>query len=1692
MLQSFANLHNNEPNIPPALLATAALCFLRNLPESSKEGSEESQVYLALLSRYSNQDLPMPVVVRSAMALNDLFDENFDLAKELQKQGPQVIATVDTAKDFLTRYGKSNINEDQVAGALLFMVLTPDSVHYHPDTFVTAVREVAKGLSWQKVVRSFDRESLTVSPEQFLTLYNCMLPITQDNPQLDIQSLWGGQWKYRLTQLSFALALISLSSVQLDAASIPSLRSAYDPRECLDGPEEVVDFAQEAMRDTMISLDAVTAISEIVFNTENPISREDATYAQQVISAKTASFVCSAAGIPKPWSADHQNLMSRMLIPYLLKQQPNHRYVLHSLWKQDKHWLATRLIETHLEDPIKLPILLDHAEEHGWLDDLSTLVNGFGIDLAALAHRRGIVDLDQWASEKLARAPEEFSVALSKFLIIKAQDEMRTTRGEQSAPRTVSLAMKTVYGMLKILEEHMKDRRDELVALERQCMQAFPRLINYGEGFDDAIEANGAESNSLSQSTDAEMQDLYKRMYSTELEVRNIIEALQDCKTSSVPAKQDLFCCMIHGLFDEYVCFNEYPLGPLATTAVLFGGIISYRLITGLTLNVGLEMVLEAVRDYNPESSMYKFGLQALLHFLNRLPEWSEVCQQLVQISGLQGTEAYVRAEEVLRQERGEGNKAAPTDGTNGHADGNHMTNGNLDDYSATDAVTRRFQSVHTDPLPNPGMYADPDEEIQDKVLFVLNNVSKDNLDAKIVDLIEVLKPKHHHWFAEYLVEQRAKMQPNYQSLYLRMLDKLGESDLWINVLRETYVSVEKMLNSEATVSLVQERAYLRNLAYWLGSLTLARNKPIKHKNIDFKELLLEGWETQRLIVVVPFTCKVLGEGKNSVVFKPPNPWVMEIVSLLLEFYDLPSSEMKIQLRFDIEVLIRDLGLPSKGKGIERSNELKKRQEAYEEDMAGPSMDNLLDGFEDPTLGGLNKGVRNARFSPTTIASSLPDLDPLLVFPPSSGSPANQNRLRQIVQNAVQRAILEIIGPVVERSVTIATIATKDLIHKDYAQEPDEERVREASQQMAKALSGSLALVTCKEPLRMSMTNYIRLAASEVPDQAFPEGAILMCVNDNLDTACSLVEKQAEERSLPEIDAHIDAEIAKRRQFKADYPNEPYRDPVHSVWSSYIPEPYKQGPGGLNQDQLDIYLQFARQIRGTTNHTQNLSTDSGKQQIPDVLQDVAYPGMQNLPTPAEAPAIPMQPTQQQQQQPQQGRMAPQSIPAPRLQTQVNGYVDPGTLQDHIHELLSKVSQLASETPDTHYRDLPRDSPSVVIVGRIETLIMSAAQGPDPAAYFTASLIYPAMYREGVTHFELEVLAQIMRKVSQLSGSTAKDVILLLRNQDEERVLDAKITGALLEVGLMEFAYVDMVVARAIRARKITALKCLNQLLQDLLFTKYPVALRADFANSLGRVGEWFSQEPDLPEAEFLIVRLRDAGIPETIENVSDQPAVAKRHEMQYIFVEWVTLCRQPMPTDNMFVAFITELHSQQLLNSQEEMVLFLRICVDLAAEPIEREDLNAAADPNEVFFDVDALAKLIVLLVKNQGESIGSVQGNKAAYMNSILSLLVLILNNHHVMRGEQFNQRLFFRLFSSTFYYWHDLARGRNAQEDREMILVFAGILLLLDPHYFPAFTYGWLSLVSHRAFMPAVLKLSDNEVRKNPLLFNRPSNKI
>ncbi|KAL4810425.1 CCR4-Not complex component, Not1-domain-containing protein [Aspergillus unguis] len=1631
--------------------------FILYPPRNFSDDVKTKLVYAANM-RYQILGVEAPFEVASALQILNFVNPKYTLVRQLHSRGPRATSSPDAVYEAVAAAGPDCWSEEHIAAALLFLVLSQYSREFSLETYLGAVRSHYgdKQINWALIFRNFDRENLRLDVRQFAKLYAVLLPVATEDSTLDIQKLWGGDWEHRDTQMSFLTAFIACRT---DASQIPNLRATFPPDFFSDGPELVRLQGERAAKSPLRSLDAMKAIFDLaLFSQAAWAAMESQLLIKAVVQYDLPVFLCSALALPQPWTSVQQSFILRTLVVFIMKQEEGYQVALHGAWRQDKQWVAEQLFAMFTQDPTSTAAIYEHAVEYNWLDYLLGYTNGLAMDLACYAHRKGPFDLEQWVRNAAAKGIMDMGSLLSKFLRIKAEDELHVQRKEQSAPQMVSLSVKTVYTLLSVLEEYVGDR-ENLTPVQRICIQTYPRLINYGEGFDDIIDTNGETGNALPEPVDKKMQELFGKMYHEELSLREILELMRRYKSSREPPEQDLFACMVHGLIDEYHCYHEYPLEALTKTAVMFGGIINFRLVDGITLKVGLGMILEAVREHDVHDPMYKFGVEAIEQLINRLPEWAGFCHLLLQIPSLQGTPIFQKAEEVLREQ---GSQVRGESGRQDSTAGASITNGHVDEPALPDTANRKFVSIFVDPPLRPELYQEPDEDVQDKILFVLNNVSEQNIDEKLRDLIDVLKDSHHKWFASYLVEERAKLQPNFQQLYLDLLGRIDDKLLWAEVLRETYASTSKLLNSEATLGSSTERSHLKNLGAWLGSLTIAKDKPVKHKNIYFKGLLLEGYDSQRLTIVIPFTCKVLVQATRSTVFKPPNPWLMDIIALLMELYHF--AELKLNLKFEIEVLCKDLEIDHKV--IEPSVIIRDRSANIEDALSTANLPDGLEAFEDLALTSINQGIRNERLSPAAIMSTLPSLDKILVLPSSASSMVDANILRQIVHSAVERAIAEIITPVVERSVTIASISTVQLVSKDFAMEPDEEKFRHAAGNMVRQLAGSLALVTCKEPLKVSMTNYIRMIQQEYSEQPMPEGLILMCVNDNLDAACGIVEKAAEEKSLPEIEKVIESQLEARRRHRASRPSEPFIDPSMTRWGLFIPEPYRQTPGGLNKEQLAIYEEFARQSRGpAAAHAQTVSTDSGRQ-LPDVLQET-YPPIPNLSTPAEQPAVPHRTPQ-----PQQEIRLPQSALV-GASSQLNGFLETQNARDRVESLVSDLQQAARNASEEHVKDLGRDSAVLQEYNQALRSIV-ASQNGEEVARLTALKACTSLYSQTQGTLEIEVLVHLLAKLCDMSALVARYTWTVLAEVDDEHMFNVPVTVALIDAGLLDIRRVDMILTRLILQKNAGALEVLAELMDQILFNEEPSALRSDFSGSLEAMSKWLAEDPGLAPANEIIKKLRESGIPEVVNPLLSDKARSKRDQMEYIFTEWIGIYKAPGAVDRTYYAFLKDMHQRQVMANQEDSALFFRLSIDISVARFEHESQNPSGSLDEAFLYIDALAKLVVLLVKFQGEGTGPVKTSKSAYFNSILSVLLLVLNHHQVMRGEAFNQRVFFRLFSSILCEYSASGLQQNEQH-QEMMFTLANKLLSLQPQYYPTFVYGWFSLVSHRFFMSSMLNMPE-----------------
>jgi len=109
---------------------------------------------------------------------------------------------------------------------------------------------------------------------------------------------------------------------------------------------------------------------------------------------------------------------------------------------------------------------------------------------------------------------------------------------------------------------------------------------------------------------------------------------------------------------------------------------------------------------------------------------------------------------------------------------------------------------------------------------------------------------------------------------FLSLLEKLGDHKLELAVVGCTYDCLRMLLNHlDQAVQFTSHRTVLKNLGFWLGQLTLARNRPLKSRQLDLKALLFDAHVQGQLTAVLPLVCKILEGVALSKVFKLPNPW---------------------------------------------------------------------------------------------------------------------------------------------------------------------------------------------------------------------------------------------------------------------------------------------------------------------------------------------------------------------------------------------------------------------------------------------------------------------------------------------------------------------------------------------------------------------------------------------------------------------------------------------------------------------------------------------------------------------------------------------------------------------------------------------------------------------------------------------------
>lgn len=780
-------------------------------------------------------------------------------------------------------------------------------------------------------------------------------------------------------------------------------------------------------------------------------------------------------------------------------------------------------------------------------------------------------------------------------------------------------------------------------------------------------------------------------------------------------------------------------------TGELLGLLIEQHLISYAQLRVTLKLILDALK-YPVGSKMFNFGIQALAQFRSRLYEWPQYTLLLSKIEGLRGfptiVESIATTLKQLAQKDPEGKmmgsstsspKMSTTSTLNENGNPSEKTN------EASTNVTTLLQSTTKQ------SYENPPDKVQERVSFLINNLSANNMRSKTVEIKQLLQKPTWGWFSHYLVVRRVSIEPNNHELYAALLDELDIQQLTETIVEETYLNIKLLLQSDGIATSSSDRNLLKNLGTWLGRLTIAKNKPIRHKDLSFKDLLVSAYDKNQLVVAIPLVCKVLQHAGHSKIFKPPNPWLMGNLKMLAELYW--TEGLKLNLKFEIEILFKTLNLDLNE--IEPTSVLEKHGppginiSADKPAVSSPAVsqksvpvknlleDQHVESLQHPPPPPMNPAPEQLEARPEV--DIAPVLAKLQVNPAIAQLMVQHPAIKTAVYAGVSEAFAEVVPPIITTSANIAAVSTKEMVLKDFATEVDETRLQRASHAMVLPLACSLCVVTCKEPLCTGIITVIcaNLTQSGLPEQLAEEIASTIA-NENMELLCVYIDQLTKVKALEDVDRALAPAFASRVNYRKQQQHNgaPFFDVLslngapHPVQLPEILRPTR----GITPEQFRLYESF------------------------DQRSFLAMQQQHMSPVNNFQAASPMQHQQQQQQQFMGGE-------SPAMANNTN------VLNAKLEQMLLELDRLIRQSGMSAISQLPPNHDICLLIRQIPLLVSQSPSPLQTMITFVEKVVL--MLYQSATAFALEVYTMFLQSLFEISGEVTKETLSWLIYADDE-------------------------------------------------------------------------------------------------------------------------------------------------------------------------------------------------------------------------------------------------------------------------------------------------------------------------------------
>ncbi|KAG5009551.1 hypothetical protein JHK87_018066 [Glycine soja] len=1744
------------------------------------------------------------------------------------------------------------------------------------DVLIDTLMHLAPHTNWVRVIESLDHEGFFLPSEEAFSFLMSVYKHACKEP-FPLHAICGSIWKNTEGQLSFLKYAVS-APPEIFTFAHSGRQLAYV--DAINGHKLQNGHANHAW----LCLDLLDVLCQLAEKGHASIVRLIFDYP---LKHCPEVLLLGLAHINTAYNLLQQEV-SLIVFPMILKSAVGSGMILH-LWHVNPNLVLRGFIDSQNNDADSIVRIVEICQELKILSSVVEIIPYYySIRLAAVASRKEFLDLEKWLSSNLTTYKEAFFEECLKFLKDTHFGGSQNLSGKSfhQSGAVLSLYAEATATILKVLKSHTdlvasRQLSEELERLHISMIDTNPRLQNGGT-------ADSSTSDGYADDIEAEANSYFHQMFSDQLTINAMVQMLTRFKESSVKREKSIFECMIANLFEEYRFFPKYPERQLKIAAVLFGSVIKHQLVTHLSLGIALRYVLDALRK-PADSKMFLFGSLALEQFVDRLIEWPQYCNHILQISHLRSTHSEIVAfieQALARISSGH----SDVDGAS-HASvisNHHSAQASLghvevvNDYSVgpiavqlsgssviqpgqqhlsmqlqqrrenplddrlkasvgsstdvkpllsslgqssvltpTDAssTNKLHSTVSTSSMlssSSPGFVRPsrgttsarfgsalnietlvaaaekreipieaPGSEVQDKILFIINNVSAANIEAKAKEFTEILKEQYYPWFAQYMVMKRASIEPNFHDLYLKFLDKVNSKALNKEIVQATYENCKVLLGSELIKSSSEERSLLKNLGSWLGKLTIGRNQVLRAREIDPKSLIMEAYEKGLMIAVIPFTSKVLEPCQSSLAYQPPNPWTMGILGLLAEIYSMPN--LKMNLKFDIEVLFKNLCVDMKDVTPtsllkDRKREIEGNPDFSNKDVGASQSQIITDiksGLVPPVnqvelplevtnpsntgahphilsqYGGplhISSGalMEDEKVTPLGLSDQLPSAQGLLQANPApapfsiSQLPTQipnigthviinqklsgfglQMHFQRAVPIAMDRAIKEIVSSIVQRSVSIATQTTKELVLKDYAMESDETRILNAAHLMVASLAGSLAHVTCKEPLRASISGQLRTSlqnlniANEILEQA-----VQLVTNDNLDLGCAVIEQAATDKAINTIDTEIGQQLSLRRKHREGMGSTFFDANLYPQGSmGGVPEPLRPKPGQLSLSQQRVYEDFVRlpwqnqSSQSSHSMSAGVAVQSGNTGLTGTNGSVSGQINPGYPVTTGASSINIRAADSVSQHSMEKDSVasfPSAASTPELHAVDSSEVKESGTSPQPLVTSGAVERLGSSflEPSLTTRDAldkfqivaqkleamvsndSRDGEIQGVISEVPEIILRCVSR-DEAALAVAQKVFRGLYDNASNNIHVSAHLAILTAIRDVCKLAVKELTSWVIYSEEERKYNKEITVGLIRSELLNLTEYNVHMAKLIDGgRNKAATEFSISLLQTLVVEEPKVI--SELHNLVDALAK-LATKPGCPESlPQLLDMIKNPGalsssnagkedkarqsrdnkgsglLPanreefNSVDSIEPDPA-GFREQVSMLFTEWYRICELPGGYDTASTHFTLQLHQNGLLKGDDLTDRFFRLLMELAvAHCLSTEMINSGSLQSQPlqtmsFLAIDIYAKLVFSILKGS---------NKLFLLSKILAVTVRFIIKDAEEKKASFNPRPLFRLFINWLLDLGSLepvTDGANLQ----ILTAFANAFHALQPLKVPAFSFAWLELISHRSFMPKML---------------------